>query len=333
MFREKQPHHFLAVEDNDGDYLLLEEYLQEKFMSLKISRASNFKDVKTLMLEGEQQFNAILLDLTLPDLSGKELIQNILQLAGSTPLIVLTGFTDFSFAVKSLALGVSDYLLKDDLTATTLHKSIIYNIERNKSLLSLKESEQRYSDLFQLSPLPMWVYDVNTFAFLDVNLAAIEHYGYSKEEFLGMTIRDIRPASELPHLEKRMQEIENDTPFTDQVFIHQKKNGELMHVDIRHNNIIFRNKKAKVILAHDITERLNHIRAIELQNTKLREIAWTQSHVVRAPLARMMGILNLIIENHVSDEEKNQLLGHLQSSAFEFDEIIRDIVKKSQAIQ
>jgi PAS domain S-box-containing protein len=84
--------------------------------------------------------------------------------------------------------------------------------------------------------------------------------------------------------------------------------------------------------AKDITERFNHIKAIEKQNEKLREIAWIQSHIVRAPLARMIGIVNLIKELKTESQESESLLGYLVDSCNELDNIIRDIANKSNKI-
>lgn len=82
----------------------------------------------------------------------------------------------------------------------------------------------------------------------------------------------------------------------------------------------------------DITERLNYITAIEKQNKKLLEIAWTQSHVVRAPLSRIMGLTELMKDSTDSEKEKEELLDLLQSSANELDDIIKNISEKTEQI-
>lgn len=79
----------------------------------------------------------------------------------------------------------------------------------------------------------------------------------------------------------------------------------------------------------DITERIHYIQTIEQKNIRLREIAWTQAHLVRAPLARIMGIINLMNE-HSEDENREDLLTYLNISVTELDDIIRDIINKSQ---
>ncbi|MEO6523935.1 MAG: PAS domain S-box protein [Mucilaginibacter sp.] len=198
--------------------------------------------------------------------------------------------------------------------------------ERKLSEILLKESEVKYSELFHLSPIPQWVYDTDTFSFLDVNAAAIKHYGYSRNEFLSMTIKDIRPSGTLPDLQDAVTRSSNSKNSVSQgVFTHQKKNGDLIQVDILSNPVQYKGKKAKVIIANDITERLNYINAIELQYQKLREVSWMQSHVIRAPLARIMGLVPMLKDLNLSDLEQRNVLNYIITSATELDQVIKNI--------
>ncbi|WP_158857012.1 response regulator [Lunatibacter salilacus] len=332
MRKDKELYNILVIEDNLGDYILVRDFLEEMILTPNIIQAGDFKGALSKLKDDSHRFNAVFLDLSLPDKSGEDLIKSIILLANERPVIVLTGYTDASFAIKSLALGASDYLLKDDLTAITLYKSLTYNIERNKNLLKLKESELRYSDLFQLSPQPMWVYDVETHYCLDVNKAAISNYGYTHTEFLSMTIWDIRQKDGVD-MEQTVQDTTNlETPFFQGLFKHRKKSGEIIDVDIRSNTIFFNGRKATVVLANDVTEKLRHTQIIEDQNKRLKEIAWTQSHIVRAPLSRMLGLIDLIKNNIIPSEEFDEFLGHLENSALEIDVIIRKIVRKTEEL-
>jgi PAS domain S-box-containing protein len=332
MRKDKEVYKVLVIEDNLGDFILVRDFLEEMILAPLIEQASDFKQAALLLNDKSQLFQAVFLDLSLPDKNGEELIKEIITLAKEVPVIVLTGYTDASFAIKSLALGASDYLLKDELTATTLFKSLTYNIERNKNLLKLKESELRYSDLFQLSPQPMWVYDVVKLNFLDVNKAAINHYGYSKKEFLSMTIQDIHAMDNDAQLTPIVETITLDSQFAQGLFKHKKKSGEIISVDIRSNDILFNESNARVVLANDVTEKLEHTQIIEYQNLKLKEIAWTQSHVVRAPLSRMLGLIDLIKYDIIKKDELDEYLEYLEKSALEIDIIIREIVKKTEEL-
>ena len=257
-----------------------------------------------------------------------------MEISRGMPVLALTGFPDLDFSLKSLSLGVSDYLLKDELTPIILFKSMIYAIERNKHFDEFQKSEKRYSELFHLSPLPMWVYDVNTLAFLDVNNAAIVHYGYDRKEFLSKTLKNIRPSEDLSLLEDALKasKVQNSL-LHKRVFRHIKKNGEIIKVEIISSPILFNDREAKLVLVNDITEKITYIETIETQNRTFKEISWIQSHLVRAPLARLMGLVNLL-ENESLDSspELIQLLEHIKISSFELDAIIRDISKKSEII-
>lgn len=87
-----------------------------------------------------------------------------------------------------------------------------------------------------------------------------------------------------------------------------------------------------IAIGHDVTDHLRYISEIEERNHKLQEIAWMQSHVIRAPLARLMGLIDLIRNYQHSDTEKNELLDHVLTSAYALDEIIRDISSKTERI-
>ena len=96
--------------------------------------------------------------------------------------------------------------------------------------------------------------------------------------------------------------------------------------------IEYQGKKAAVIMAVDVTERLNYVKAIELQNQRLKEISWIQSHIVRAPLARIMGLIQ-ILKDMPSVNEKEKTLDYILLSANELDTAIKEITDKSNTYQ
>ncbi|MEO6282379.1 MAG: PAS domain S-box protein [Dyadobacter sp.] len=205
------------------------------------------------------------------------------------------------------------------------------NTERRRITTALEESERNYSSLFQLSPLPKWVFDLRTLQFLEVNQAAIANYGYSAAEFLNMTINDIRLSEDLPHLQQVLN-LNNITDGNMQQGIcrHVKKDGSVIHVDIQSNLIQFKGKPAKLMIAQDMTERYHYVMAIEDQNNKLREIAYLQSHVVRAPLARIMGLVAMLQDGETFIEDREQLLDYLLISARELDDVVKNISNKTR---
>ncbi|RZK59277.1 MAG: PAS domain S-box protein [Pedobacter sp.] len=110
--------------------------------------------------------------------------------------------------------------------------------------------------LFWLSPVPMWVFDVNNLNFLDVNLAAISEYGYTREEFLAMGINDIRPEEDREELFNIVKENSISGLFFKNVFRHFTKKGEMIYVQIASSMITFDGKAARVVMAMNMTEKI-----------------------------------------------------------------------------
>ena len=138
-------------------------------------------------------------------------------------------------------------------------EAVIKEQERTKAVLH--ESEERYRLLFENNPQPMWVFDRETLAFLAVNDAAIITYGYSREEFLSMTIKDIRPTEDVPAL---LDKVSRATQGFDAAGIwrHRKKDGTIIDVEITSHSLDFGGRRANLILAIDVTERRRMEKAI-----------------------------------------------------------------------
>lgn len=327
MIKDDNLFTILIIEDNLGDYFLAKEYLEEMFLNVKVYHCQTFTQAEDFKKSSDVIVDIILLDLSLPDKDKDSLMREILLLFNKTPIIVLTGYSDFSFATKSIALGASDYLLKDGLNGMILYKSIIYSIERNKHVLKHAESEKEYADLFHLSPQPMWVYDKVNDHFEVINNAAINHYGYTNEEFAIMSYGDIE-------VRDADQGVQDDDSIYDvypaKIVQHKKKDGKKIYVEIVSNTIIYKGKKREVVLVNDITENLKHLEAVKIRNKELTEIQWIQSHIVRAPVARIMGLINLINDDVETDlSEIKEILKYIKNSAIELDDIIREISEKT----
>ena len=111
--------------------------------------------------------------------------------------------------------------------------------------------DERYRLLFDRNPQPMWVYDVDTLGFMAVNDAAVTHYGYSRSEFLAMTIRDIRPEEDVSALERVAQ---NPAPLRRVgTWRHRKKDGTFIDVEVLTDDLPFAGRRCKLVVATDVT--------------------------------------------------------------------------------
>jgi PAS domain S-box-containing protein len=140
--------------------------------------------------------------------------------------------------------------------------------ERRLSDLALRESEQRYRLLFERNPLPMWVFDTESLAFLAVNDAAIRHYGYSRDEFLAKTIDDLRSPEELPRGVKEKRGGLGSEAVLAGSLRHLKKDGSIIDVEITSHGLEFAGRPAQLVLVNDVTER-KRAAAVQQRRTAL----------------------------------------------------------------
>ncbi len=201
----------------------------------------------------------IISDYNMPSFDGLSALKIAREICPETPFIVVTGSINEDTAVECMKAGATDYVLKDSLKR--LGSSVLNALDQSKirkeridAFETIKLNEAKYRYMFHNNPQPMWIYDMETLAFLEVNKAAVKHYGFSQEEFLSMLLIDILPQNEVDRL---MRNIESTDYFADKVdeWTHKKKTGELVSVEIVSYFIIFNQRNARHVLINDITER------------------------------------------------------------------------------
>jgi len=184
----------------------------------------------------KQHFDLILAAYQLPDWNGLEALRWLRSSGYDTPFILVTGVLGDDVAVECIKEGVTDYVLKDKLDR--LPRVCRRAIEERKlreerdraAKQELRNSEEQHRILFDSNPLPMWVFDRETLAFLAVNEAAVSHYGFSRREFLAMTILEIRPKENIPAL---LQAVATPHEGFSRVLLskHLKKDGTLAKLE------------------------------------------------------------------------------------------------------
>jgi len=172
----------------------------------------------------------------------------------------MIAFAGYPLIVNDRVVGVMAMFSKNELAEDTLDALasvadlISQAIERKRAEEALGESEERYRLLFESNPQPMWVYDLETLDFLAVNKSAVTHYGYSEDEFLSMTIKDIRPPEDVLAL-YGVLDATRDGADKAGAWRHIRKDGSLIDVEITSHSLILDGRRAELILANDITER------------------------------------------------------------------------------
>jgi len=157
--------------------------------------------------------------------------------------------------------------------------------EQRRATRELHESEARYRQLFDQNPNPMCVYDRETLNFIDVNDAMLRHYGYERREFLGLNLRDIRPAEDIHRMYAALKQTawtsDPDSPMTMfGVFRHCKKSGDIIDVEIRSRPTQFAGRPVVLAMIKDVTEQLHAERALAREQEALRETTTRLNHLL-----------------------------------------------------
>ncbi|MFM0304486.1 EAL domain-containing protein [Paraburkholderia sediminicola] len=146
--------------------------------------------------------------------------------------------------------------------------------EKLRSVRALSRNDERFRGLFDDHPVPMYIFDRETLRFLAVNAAAIQQYGYTESEFLGMTIRAIRPNAEISRLESHLQrsDVLQQGRTMAGVWHHRRKDGSMISADISYHAINFMGHASFFVLADDVTEQINAEAEAQRSNQMLETV-------------------------------------------------------------
>ena len=219
----------------------------------------------------------------------KKISQPILSLAQTTKAI--SQQSDYSIrAVKTsddeigfLADAINQMLTQIQERDTTLQQAnetmTIEIRERKRAEEVLRLSEERFRHLFETHPLPMWVYDLATLQFLEVNESAIRQYGYSRDEFLDMRISEIRPPEEIPRLVENLKKQRTQLEASG-IWKHRLKDGRIVDVEIVSHQTLYFNRQAILVVAIDVTERKKAEQDLKKSEERYRTLVSAMTSIV-----------------------------------------------------
>ncbi|MEO6852156.1 MAG: PAS domain S-box protein, partial [Mucilaginibacter sp.] len=165
--------------------------------------------------------------------------------------------------------------------------------ERKKIEDELKKSEENYKYLFENSPVPLMVWDVETLKILDCNEEALYSYGYTREEFLNLTIKDIRPTEDIPLIESYIKTMDICSKLDKAVWRHQKKNGEIIFMDVIRHMMKYNGRKVSFALSRDITESYYYLQLDKLEKDILEKSAQDKTSLVDTLSIYLKGIQDI----------------------------------------
>ncbi|MEX0960439.1 MAG: PAS domain S-box protein [Burkholderiales bacterium] len=198
----------------------------------------------------------------------------------------------------------------DDMTRVLADR--LTDLEQTQA--RLEASERAYRQLFAENPLPMWIFDHETLGFLEVNAAALEKYGYTREEFLAMNMRDIRPAEELARMEHFVRAAPTG-PYEAGIWKHRRKNGSVVLAETRTHDTLWQGRAARLVLAYDVTEREEALAALEQLQVRYRTLVELSPEPVHIHRDGRLVFLNMAAVRFFGADSPEQLIGR---SVFDF---------------
>jgi PAS domain S-box-containing protein len=174
--------------------------------------------------------------------------------------------THLPIVSRGEVIGV--YLIAKDITA------------RTQDEVKFREARQQYQELFELSPLPQFVYGYEDLYIKDVNQAAVAHYGFSKAEFLSMTIMDIRLAEDIPKMQELLKQRFRRGMYHRGLFRHLNRSGEVMDMQVSGTLISFEGKEAILAICFDVTAMRNAQQALSASEQRFRVLVQDGSDMI-----------------------------------------------------
>ena len=251
----------LILEDNPADATLILHALATAGLQIESDHVRNETEFKQRV--ASHSYDVILCDFNLAAWQGLEALRWVRHSGYDTPFIYTSGAWWDDVALDCIREGATDYVLKNNLSRLphAVRRALDERELRQKHERlehERQESEKQYQLLFETNPQPMWVFDRKTLVFLAVNEAALRHYGYSRDEFLRMTILDIQAKRRAPSDVKTARRRRARQLAQAESVTHRKKDGTLIIVETACHEVNFRGVDAMLVLAHDVTDILRN---------------------------------------------------------------------------
>ncbi len=219
----------LLVEDNPGDVRLIRELLAEVGSEVQLSYADRLSAGTASLLEGS--FDAVLLDLGLPDSGGLDTLESLLEAADSVPVVVMTGLADEEMGVRAVQAGAQDYLVKGQVNGLLLTHALRYAVERGKAEEELRLTTESLRAVIEASPAAIYLLDVGGHIRM-WNPAAERVFGWSEDEVVGQRPPSVPPESTHEFLRTLRDVLDSGAAITGLETARLRKDGARIDVDL-----------------------------------------------------------------------------------------------------
>ncbi|MBO0858163.1 MAG: response regulator [Chloracidobacterium sp.] len=192
-----------------------------------------------------------------------------------------------------------------------------------------RAAAERYRLIFDRNPLPMWVYDSTTLRFLTVNEAALQNYGWTRDEFLQMSIEDIRPAEDRDGLPPKSLEEVPSAGERERIGAarHQRKDGSLIDVEVLSHDLVFEGRQARLVIAADVTEK-KRIEAGMARSQRLEALGTLASGIAHDlnNILSPLSISTFLLRSKVSDPGGRETLDTMEEVVERGSQIVKQVL-------
>lgn len=313
----------LIVEDDEDDYFLLTTSLKNTSFDKSIIWAESFSKAKDVLKQ--QPVDLVIVDYRLGIHTGIELVSYIKEKYPFIPTILMTGLQALAIDEQALKSGVYDYLVKGQYTSEDIDRSIRYAIEKANVLKSLKESENKFKNLFENSVEYVFIVDMELNV-KDANKAALKLFEFdNKERILGENISD--------YFYPKIFESEHHNPTTEIEITIPELNKKCFC--ILNLSVVDQEKKIYQLVLHDITERkLNEQKEKLLEKQTLTgKVARVIAHEIKNPLTNIhlsLAELRMILNDPNSDEKPDDFLDIIDRNSKRINILIEDLLNATR---
>ncbi|MCW3072532.1 MAG: signal transduction histidine kinase, nitrogen specific, NtrB [Bacteroidetes bacterium] len=318
----------LLVEDDAGDHFLFKEYLSDiKNYSYSLTWANSY-DLGVELVK-KREHDIYFFDYLLGAKTGLDLVQQCFSDIIDVPVIILTGLGNQEADMKAMELGVSDYLVKDEIDPEKLERTIRYSIGQSQMLKKLKASETKFRSIFENSHDIIYVSDIDG-NLLDINKSAENLFGYSHEELLKMNTADLYDNKEdrlnfvdvinetgiCSNFEVTLRDKEGNKKFCTITASIQRRDDD--------NNVYYQG------IIHDMTQRkkAEHDLMIAEKLAITGKIARILAHEVRNPLTN----INLSVEQLEEDlkDEYQPYFDIIKRNSKRINDLVTELIENSK---